>query len=212
MKALIGITGGIGSGKSTIARELQSMGYPVYYTDAEAMQLIETDESIKRAIVQEFGADSYTERGYNKAYIASLIFSSPERLKQLNAIVHPAVRRHLQTWYHQQSQTAENLYAFAESAILFESSLDSICNGVVHVSAPLETRIERTMKRDHLSREQVEARIRNQMSDAERTHRSTLTICNDGHTPIPTLTTYLLTTLQQHFSAPKTSQTPTLSI
>lgn len=195
MAALIGITGGIGSGKSTIVRALQSLGYPVYYTDVEAMRLIQTSKTVKHAIRQLFGKEAYTENGYNKAFVAQQIFTSPDLLQKLNAIVHPAVRCDLIAWYQQQNTIGKYPYAFVESAILFESGLDMLCNATINVSAPIEIRIERTMQRDGLTREQVESRIKNQLTDAERTARSTFTIINDGRASITSLIQHTLTTL-----------------
>ncbi len=172
--SIIGLTGGIGSGKSFVAVGLRAKGYAVYDCDREAKRIIETNLAVRSQIESLFGSEVYTENRYNSQVVAEQVFREPELLQALNAVVHPAVRFDVAHWARKQ----EAEVVFVESAILFESGFDSLCKAVVCVSAPEEVRIERAMKRDGATREQVERRILNQMSEAERNARASLIIQN----------------------------------
>ena len=196
---LIGITGGIGSGKSTIAQALRDLGYSVYDTDTEAKRLMQEDATVRTALIRAFGEETYLPDGTLNRECLKDVFHNPLRLQEINAIVHPAVFRDVQQWAKQQP----GKLCFAESAILFESGMNKMCDAVVIVTAPMQTRIERTMRRDHCSREQVLARLHNQLSDDERaayttdrhTHTTdcpTILLTNDGNTPIPSLCTQII--------------------
>lgn len=170
----VGITGGIGSGKSTVSRILAEFGIAVYTSDDRAKELMATSGELRRKIVASFGEEAYADGALNRAYLAQCIFSNPEALATLNSIVHPAVMEDFDRWAEEQ----EGSYVVLESAILFEAGLDSRVDCVVSVLAPEALRIERAMQRDGSSREDVARRIANQMSDDERTERSKYAIVN----------------------------------
>ena len=170
----VGITGGIGSGKSTVSAILEDMGVALYNSDVRAKELMATDAALREAIIERFGAECYTAEGLNRGYLASRVFGSAEELAALNAIVHPAVMADFQAW----SERAEGDYVIFESAILFEAGLEGSVDSTVVVMAPEELRIERAMARDGATREQIVARIKNQMSDDERTDRAKYAIVN----------------------------------
>lgn len=170
----VGLTGGIGSGKSTVAELLRDRGIAVYDSDSRAKMLMVNDESLRAALANAFGAECYTEEGLNRAWLAERVFTSAEELGRLNAIVHPAVMRDFAAWVEAQ----EGEYVVLESAILLEAGLESHVDVVVAVMAPKGVRIERAMKRDGATAEQIEERMRNQMSDDERTERAKYAIVN----------------------------------
>ena len=170
----VGITGGIGSGKSTVSAILEDMGVALYNSDVRAKELMATDAALREAIIERFGVECYTAEGLNRGYLASRVFGSAEELAALNAIVHPAVMADFQAW----AERAEGDYVIFESAILFEAGLEGSVDSTVVVMAPEELRIERAMARDGATREQVVARIKNQMSDDERTDRAKYAIVN----------------------------------
>ena len=183
---IIGITGGIGSGKSTIANELARRGYAVYDCDREAKRIIAEDEEMKQAVVALLGEEAFEGRRYNTAYVARRVFAEPEVLERLNAIVHPAVQKDI-LYRAALSQTQPVL--FVESAILFEAGIDRLCDKIVLVEAPEEVRIARTIARDYdndassANINKVRARIRAQKTSAgtEALQRySVLTVVNDG--------------------------------
>lgn len=167
---LIGLTGGIGSGKSTIARELTQRGYRVYDTDREAKRLILEDATLRKQITQLFGEDVYENNQYHTDLVAARVFRQPELLQQLNALVHPAVYQDLQHWQGD----------VVESAILFESGLNALCSHVIAVTAPEDIRLQRAITRDHANEDKVRARMRAQMSDTELTKKADLVLVNDG--------------------------------
>ena len=217
---LIGITGGIGSGKSTIAAELMRRGYGVYNTDDEAKRIIVTNPMVRSQIELLFGSEVYDGDRYCTDRVSHIVFRNPSLLERLNAIVHPAVAYDLKQWYHHQQElnTAASHLCFVECAILFESGLNQYCDHVVAVVAPETVRIERTLQRDYhpthteqsasgqniekdkekvaysqADREAVRARIHAQMSDAERSARADMVLNNDGTSSIPALVDQLLT-------------------
>lgn len=151
----IGITGGIGSGKSVISRILRSMSYPVYDTDSEAKRIMDTP-SLKQAIAAAWGTQIYLPDGtLDRRQLSAIVFSNPEQLARLNNIVHPAVRQDYALWV----QRSRSPIVFVESAILQESHMDTTLDYIWLVEADAETRITRVMQRNNLSREQVEQRI-----------------------------------------------------
>ena len=170
----VGVTGGIGSGKSTVTRMLESMGVAVYLSDDRAKELMAHDGVLRERIAARFGADAYVDGELNRRYLSERVFSNGEELAALNAIVHPAVMDDFDRWAEEQ----ESPYVVIESAILFEAGLEGRVDCVVSVLAPRELRIERAMARDGVVREDVERRIANQMSDDERTNRSKYAIVN----------------------------------
>lgn len=170
----VGITGGIGSGKSTVTRMLEGMGVAVYISDERAKLLMAHDEALRQLLVERFGEDTYINGELNRRYLAERVFSNADELAALNAIVHPAVMDDFSRWAEEQ----ESPYVVIESAILFEAKLDDRVDCVVSVLAPTGLRIERAMSRDGASREEIERRIANQISDDERTERSKYAIVN----------------------------------
>lgn len=192
---IIGITGGIGSGKSAIARQLSLMGYFVYDTDREAKRLIVSDAQVRQQISALFGPEVYQDGVYQTHIVAKRVFEQQQStLAELNAIVHPAVRADIRSclasYAHKTSITA-----FVECAILYEAGIDQLCDMVVAVTAPEQLRIERTIARDHTDIEKVRARMHAQ--DVESAIRSAdIVINNDGSQSIPELCRALLHQLQ----------------
>ena len=170
----VGITGGIGSGKSTVCRMLAERGIALYDADSRAKELMSTSESLRRALIENFGAETFTAEGLNRAYLAGRVFRDAEQLRLLNSLVHPAVIADFEAWAEEQ----EGHYVLFESAILFEAGLESRVDSVVAVLAPESLRVERVMARDGHSKEQVMARIKSQMSDDERSDRAKYSIVN----------------------------------
>ena len=177
---IIGITGGIGSGKSTIAKQLREMGYAVYDTDSEAKRLIVEDAGVREEIEQLFGKEVYKDGVYQTALVAQRVFADRSLLAQLNAIVHPAVKADILRW-------AENMnhptLCFVECAILYQAGLDTLCDKVVVVTAPEEVRLQRAVTRDHSTIEKVRARMRAQEVEKD-IERADLIVNNDGKTEI----------------------------
>lgn len=160
----IGVTGGIGSGKSTVCRVFSLLGIPCYDSDAEAKRLMNTDRDLAARIRSLLGSGAYTEQGLDRAYVSARVFGHPELLQQLNAIVHPAVEHDFARWAEEQQAP----YVIEESAILFESGADRLMDRTVAVVAPESVRIRRVCRRDGRDEQAVRARIAHQMSDEER--------------------------------------------
>lgn len=172
----IGITGGIGSGKSVVSHLLRVMGYPVYDTDSEARRLMTSQPELMARLSEAFGADIYADGRLNRPLLASRTFGNPGQVARLNAIVHPAVRHDFDRWARERSEAV----GFVESAILYESQFDRLVDEVWLVTAPEALRIERVQQRSGLSADEVRRRMAAQMSDEERSRRATHIICNDG--------------------------------
>lgn len=174
---IIGLTGGIGSGKTTVANYFQSKGIPVYISDVEAKKVMAFPEIISQ-IVAIFGTDILGENDtLNRDKLASIVFNNPDKLKQLNSIVHPAVKKHFEQWVGNNKNFP---YLVKEAAILFESGSYKDCDAIITVCAPMETRINRVLERDASSREKVLQRINNQISDDERIAKSQYVITNEN--------------------------------
>lgn len=174
----IGITGGIGSGKTTACKIFEVLGIPVYYADERAKWLMVHDKQLAAGIKELFGSAAYLPNGsLNRSYIAGIVFQDKDKLAQLNALVHPAVAKDGERWRRAQKNAP---YTLKEAAILFESESHRLLDKVITVSAPLEVRIARVMARDGTKRSAVEARIRKQMTEEERIRRSDFVIYNDG--------------------------------
>lgn len=171
---IIGITGGIGSGKTTAAKYFEALGFPLYNSDQRARMIQNNNPEVIQAIKNVFGDESYTSEGMNRPYIASKTFKDKELLQQLNAIVHPAVFKDFKDWIEQQNTD----FVIKEAAILIESGSYKDCDLIISVIADQEIRINRTIERDGLTREQVEARMKNQLSDEERKEYSDYIIDN----------------------------------
>lgn len=173
---VLGITGGIGSGKSTVSQLFEVYGIPVYIADVESKRLVATSPVIREKLVSLFGEELYEDGVLNKALLASHIFNDKQKLETVNAIIHPIVAQDFQEWLKRH----EKCHIVAhEAAILFESGFNKLMNKIVMVYTPLEMRIERTMKRDDTSREKVLERIQNQMPDEEKAELSDFVIVND---------------------------------
>jgi len=161
---VVGLTGGIGSGKSTIARLFAALGIAVYDSDTEAKKLINTSAEIKKRIVEVFGAEAYAEGVYNRAYMADIVFRNPDKLAVLNSIVHPVLADYFNQWVALQTSP----YVIKEAAILFESGSYKNCDFIITVTAPEALRISRCMSRDGSTEAQVRARMAQQWTDAQR--------------------------------------------
>lgn len=201
---LVGITGGIGSGKSTIVQALAARGYAVYDCDREAKRIIVENAEVRKAIIALLGTEAFVPSpqhpftgSYNTSYVSQRVFAEPELLQQLNAIVHPAVKEDIRVQSSEvRVQNSEFSVLFVESAILFEAGIDSLCDRIVVVDAPEEVRLQRTIARDyhgeateeHINK--VRARMRAQQfrpTDEQKATKKVLTINNDGRTSISDL-------------------------
>ena len=172
----IGITGGIGSGKSTVCRVFETLGIPVFYADAEAKRLQNEDVTVPNVIISLFGNDVYTAEGLNRKSVAEKVFADKNLLEKLNAIVHPATVTAFENWKLNQVDAP---YILKEAAILFETGLAKSLDKVIVVTAPEELRIQRIINRENSSREQVIARMKNQMADEEKIKLAHFIIIND---------------------------------
>jgi len=161
----IGLTGGIGSGKTTVAKVLASLGAPVFYADQEARKLMETSPEIISSIKSCFGENAYSNGTLNRKFLSDIVFNDPIKLKKLNSIVHPAVHRQFEIW---SAGYIEAPYVIEEAALLFESGGWKQLDLIVLVVAPLIHRIERVMQRDGVAEGDVRSRIDSQMSDEEK--------------------------------------------
>ena len=184
----IGITGGIGSGKSVVAALLELSGIPVYIADTESKLLTATSPVIREKLVALFGEELYTADSLNKRQLASHIFGNPERLGQVNAIIHPEVNRHFLAWVERLNTPV----CAIESAILFESGFNRIVDTTLMVYAPMEIRIGRILERDSVSREEIIRRIESQLPDEVKKEKSDYVIFNDGEQALlPQITAFL---------------------
>lgn len=176
MTKVIGLTGGIGSGKTTIANYFNEMGVPVYIADDGAKNVMKSDNIIDE-IKASFGETLFENNILNRAKLAEIVFNDKDKLAKLNAIVHPAVKKDFEVWLLQH-QNCE--YVIYEAAILFESGRYKECDLIITVTAPEEVRIERVLKRDNTTREQVLSRMKMQWDDENRISRSNFVINNDN--------------------------------
>lgn len=172
----VGITGGIGSGKSTVCKVFEFLRIPVYSTDIEAKRLMNCDQSIIEALIHRFGKEVYTEDGLlNRAFLASKIFQSKMELKFVNSVVHPAVRKDFEHWAKVQNAP----YVIQESALIFESKNQSVFDYVVSVSASEETRIERVVERDGCTVDDVKNRLKSQLAQDIKDRMATFVLQSD---------------------------------
>ena len=191
---IVGITGGIGGGKSTLSKLLLAEGFQVYNTDMEARRLQNESPVIRNNLIELFGTEVYDGAELNRKYLANIVFNSPELLQQLNAIVHPVVKKDFLKWSEQFS--AES-YVFMECAILFEGGFNSLVDKIILVTASEEVRIARVVKRDMLTVDQVKARIRNQMSDEQKSKYADYIIKTDDNQDMYSKMKQLLLQLSQ---------------
>jgi len=176
MTKIIGLTGGIGSGKTTIANYFNELGVPVYIADDGAKKIMQS-ENIIEEIKTVFGETIFENNILNRSKLAEIVFKDKGKLAQLNAIVHPAVKEDFEVWLLQHKNYEYIIY---EAAILFESGRYKECDFVITVTAPVEIRIERVLKRDNTTREQVLSRMQMQWNDENRISRSNFVINNSN--------------------------------
>jgi len=174
MTKIIGLTGGIGTGKTMVAEYFKSLGIPVYIADKEARQLM-TSDNIINALSNEFGKEILENGILNREKLAKLVFNDSKKLQKLNSIVHPEVKKHFENWVEKHKNSP---FVVKEAAILFESGSYKYCDTIITVTAPLETRLQRVMKRDKTDRESVLKRIENQWTDEQRITKSNYVIHN----------------------------------
>lgn len=173
----LGITGGIGSGKTSVCRVFNILGIPVFLADEEARIVMDSDKSVIAQVNSITGKDMYPDGNLDRAELASLIFNNKDLLQKVNSVVHPVIFENFRNWSNQQ----ESEYVILEAAILFESGASSHVDRIATVIAPIEERIQRVMQRNSLTREQVLERIMNQSSDEEKTKQSHFVINNSDN-------------------------------
>lgn len=178
-----GITGGIGSGKTTVCRLFETLGIPVYYADYWAKWLLENDTELVAGVKKEFGEEAYLDGRYNRPFIANIVFSNPEKLAALNALSHPALEKHSRQWHDEQSNVP---YTLKEAAVMIESGSHRFLDVLIVVTAPEALRVERVMQRDGVAAEVVSKRMANQLPESEKIKLADFVIDNDGvHALIP---------------------------
>lgn len=175
MRKKVGLTGGMGSGKSIVAEIFKTLGIPVFNADTIAKKLMEEDTAVQQKIIQLFGEDTYHDGKLNRAFLAGIVFHDKKKLTQLNNIVHPATIAAAGDWMEQQTAP----YMIKEAALIFEAGAEKYLDLVIGVSAPNEIRIKRVMKRDLISKDQAEARMKNQMDETDKMNLCDHVILND---------------------------------
>jgi dephospho-CoA kinase len=173
---IIGLTGGIGSGKTFVANEFNKLGIPVYNSDTRAKELMGTQEEIKKELTAKLGSPVFENGKLNRKFIADAIFTENELLNWMNGLIHPLVQKDFEIWLNQQHAP----FVIKEAAILIESGAYKQCSKIIVVTALEKLRIERVVARDNVSPEKVNERIKNQISDVERLKYADFTINNDG--------------------------------
>lgn len=177
MKKIIGLTGGIGSGKTTAAKFIEEMGFAVYYSDDRAKEIVHDDESLKTQIKALLGEDAYDENElYDRKVVAEKVFNNEELLLQINALIHPAVRIDFEKWTERQNTA----FIFKETALLFELKLNESCDKSVLITADEPLRIKRVMDRDGKTYRQVEAIIDKQMPEKDKVKLADFVIYNNS--------------------------------
>lgn len=172
---IVGLTGGIGSGKTVVSQMFKDLGVPIYIADVEAKRLMNTSKVIKRKLINLFGAKAYTSDGLNKSFIASKIFTDKSYLEKMNAIVHPKVAAHFKQWLKKQNSK----YIIKEAAIIFEHNMQSQYDYIITVTASETERIKRILKRDKTTVEKIKSIISNQISDEVKMQHSDFVIFNN---------------------------------
>ena len=178
---VVGLTGGIGSGKTTVAKEFQKLGIPLYIADIEAKKLMQGSKIIKRKLIQLFGEEAYLEGQLNRSFLASRIFGDDALLSKMNAIVHPKVKSHFERWLKKQNAP----YIIKEAAIIFENDLQAQYDYIILVTADIDERIKRLKRRDNSSEEQIKAIMSKQMDDASKIKLSDYVIENNTLEALP---------------------------
>ena len=174
-RKIIGITGGIGSGKTTVSQIITSKGFPVYNSDNRAKEIVNENQDIQQKIIYLLGEKAYENGVYNRSFVANCVFNNNELLQKLNEIIHPAVRQDFLDFVERQNSQ----FIFKETAILFELGLDKDCDEVILVTANTEMRIERVMVRDGRTRQEIEQIIAKQMPENEKIQMSDYVIYNN---------------------------------
>jgi len=172
---VVGLTGGIGSGKTTVSNMFKDLGVPVYIADLEAKKLMISTKSIKHKLIDLFGPKAFEDNELNRDYIAAKIFNDKVYLEKMNAIIHPKVATHFKQWLQKQSSK----YVIKEAAIIFEYNMQSQYDNIITVIANEEERIKRILKRDNTSKEKILSIMKNQISDQEKVKMSDFVIIND---------------------------------
>ena len=172
---IIGITGGIGSGKTTVSKVLTALGYPVYVADDESKRLTETNPLIKEGLIKLFGKEIVAGGLLNKKMLADEIFNNKEKLQAVNNLIHPVVMKDFAEWKEKQFSPV----VFIETAILFETPFYSMVDKKITITSPLELRMKRLLQRDNTSEQEIKNRMSNQMSDEEKIKHSDFVIVND---------------------------------
>lgn len=173
---VLGVTGGIGSGKSTVCRVFQTLGIPVYDADSRARRLYTSDAVLRGSVIEAFGEETYTGSQLNRKVLANMVFPDPAALARLNALVHPRVAADFAEW----KTAASGPYVIREAAILFESGSHADCDRIVLVSAPEDVRISRVMERDGATEAEVRQRMERQWSDARKRVSCNFELVNDN--------------------------------
>ena len=171
----VGLTGGIGSGKSTVAQIFEVLGIPVYYADVAAKRLMNENAELRSAVINIFGEQAYANKILDRKYISSVVFSDPAKLELLNSIVHPATKKDGEAWMQQQTSP----YAIHEAALIFEAKVSERLDCVIGVSSPLELRIKRSMERDKVSHDEVLKRMEQQLDEDIKMSKSDYVLIND---------------------------------
>ena len=172
---IVGLTGGIGSGKTTVAKLFHQLGVPIYIADLEAKKLMNRSKVIRRKLIELFGENAYKDGKLNRPFLAEKIFNDRELLERMNAIVHPKVGAHFKRWLKKQTTP----YVIKEAAILFENGSYKECDFTITVTADIEARIERLLARDETTRKKIKSIMQNQWTDAERLALTDYVIEND---------------------------------
>jgi dephospho-CoA kinase len=177
----VGITGGIGSGKTIICKIFEELGIPVYYADDRGKYLMNSNPDLKNSIINLLGKKAYSNDELDRKYIGSIVFNNPEKLEELNKLVHPVVKEDGIKWHNCQKNVP---YTLRESAILIESGIVNQMDRVIVVNADIDVRINRVMKRDNVEKSDIMKRIENQITDAERSKYAHFVIDNNGDIPL----------------------------
>lgn len=173
---VVGLTGGIGSGKSTVAKMFQDHGIPIYIADDQAKKLMNTSKVIRKKLIALLGDQAYNDAGLNRAYVSSLVFNDKILLQKINDVVHPKVKMHFNSWLKKQ----EAPYIIKEAAIIFENNLQNQYDIIITIVANSETKISRVMKRDNSSRDKVLSVMKNQWTDDQKVGLSHFVILNEN--------------------------------
>lgn len=171
----VGLTGGIGSGKSTVAKIFEVLGIPVYYADNAAKQIMNTDKELKEALIKNFGEKTYVNGELDRAYLATIVFADNQKLGLLNSLIHPATIRDANRWIERQTSP----YIIKEAALLFESGASEYLDHIIGVYAPQSLRVKRVMARDNVTEEAVLKRLEKQMGEDEKMKRCDSIVVND---------------------------------